>query len=191
MNTSAQRPVRDRFCSYCGAAYPEPLVYPRRCLSPACGMEVWANPIPVCVALVPARRGDARGLLVLRRGIEPRRGLLALPGGFLEAHETWQQGCARELREELDVTIDPATLAPFGFVSTAPRPDRVLLFALAPELDLDACAPFTPNHETQERGIIVGPDGLDDVFAFPLHVEAARRWFGLRSISGAHGYTVA
>lgn len=184
------RPVKDRFCSFCGAGFPEPLVYPRKCPNPACGIEVWANPIPVCVVLVPVRRGEATGLLVLRRGIEPQKGTLALPGGFLEEHETWQQGGAREAREELDLPIDPDGMLPFWYASTDPRPNRVLLFATAPAVDADALPPFAANHEASERGVVFGPDGLDAVVGFSLHAEAMRRWFAARGVAGPHAYVV-
>lgn len=184
-------PVKDRHCSYCGTSYPEPLAYPRTCPSAACGITVWANPIPVCVVLVPVRDGDRTGLLVLRRGIEPQKGRLALPGGFLEEHESWQQGGARELREELDLVIDPVGMNPFWYASSAPRPNRVLLFATAAAVDLAGLPPFTRSHETEERGAVFGPDGLDDVFGFSLHADAAQRWFAAQRIHGPHAYLIA
>ncbi len=177
--------TRDAFCSFCGAAFAPPLAYPRSCA--ACGATIWANPIPVSVVLVPIDLGDRLGLLTVRRAIEPRRGLLALVGGFLEAHETWQVGGAREIREETGVHVDPATLTDFWFTSTAPRPDRVLLFSLAPP-QAGPLPPFAVNPEVSERGVIVGPDGLDEVFAFGMHAEAARRYFAARGITGDHGF---
>lgn len=179
-------PVKDSHCSFCGAAYEPPLRYPRRC--PRCQAEVWANPIPVCVVLVPVITGSRTGLLVVRRDIEPARGKLALVGGFLEAHETWAEGGAREVREETGVEIDPASLQPLWFSSTSPRPDRVLLFSVAAAVDADAFAPHVPNVEAAERGVVFGPSGLEAVFAFPLHVEAARRYFTDRGERGDHGY---
>lgn len=178
--------MRDTHCSHCGTAFVPPLKYPRTC--PKCKTEVWANPIPVSVVLVPVAREGRTGLLVVRRGIEPRIGKLALVGGFLEEHETWQVGGAREVREETGVIVDASKLTAFWFTSTEPKPNRVLLFSVAEPLEASKLQPHTPNAETLERGLIFGPTGLDDVFAFPLHIEAARRFFAARGANGAHDY---
>lgn len=184
--------VRDAFCSFCGARFGEPLAYPRTCA--ACGAQIWANPIPVSVVLVPIVDDDdgRTGLLVVRRAIEPARGKLALVGGFLEEHESWQEGGAREVREEAGVVIDPAALEPLWFASSSPRPNRLLAFSVAPALPVAALPPFDAAAvhagETSERGLVYGPDGLAEVFAFSLHVEAAARYFGARGITGAHAF---
>ena len=39
-------------------------------------------------------------ILLCRRAIEPRKGLWTLPAGFLEDHETPEDGARREAREE-------------------------------------------------------------------------------------------
>lgn len=178
--------TRDTFCSFCGAAYPPPLAYPRTC--PSCKTPVWANPIPVSVVLLPVVADGRTGLLVIRRGIEPGLGKLALVGGFLEEHETWAEGGARELREETGVTVDAKALEPFWFTSTEPRPNRVLLFSIAPTVDAKAIEAFAPDHETLERGLVFGPEGLAAIFAFPLHVAAAKRFFEARGIVGPADY---
>lgn len=169
--------TRDSFCSYCGTAFEPPLAYPRTCAK--CKTTIWANPIPVVLALVPIVREGRTGLLVVRRGVEPGRGKLALVGGFLEAHESWQAGAAREVREEVGVTIDASRLEPFHFVSTHPRPNMVLLFSLAPAMDERALEPFVPNEEAMERDVVFADDEFSD-FAFDLHVEVARRFFASR-----------
>jgi len=170
---------RDAFCNTCGTKLAE-TAYPKKC--PGCGLELWANPIPVAVALVPV----GNGLLVVRRGIPPGVGKLALVGGFVEEHEAWQVGCAREVREEANVEIEPGSISVLWVASTEPRPNRVLIFAVTgPVAELP---PFVANHETQERGVIHGPGGLDDAFAFSLHAEAARRYFATRGITGPHAF---
>jgi ADP-ribose pyrophosphatase YjhB (NUDIX family) len=179
--------ARDAHCHSCGTAFINAARYPREC--PQCGLQVWANPIPVSVVLVPVEHRGRVGLLVVRRAIEPRKGLLALVGGFLEEHETWQQGGAREVREETDVVVDAATLVPFWFTSTEPRPNRVLLFSQSAALRSEDLPAFSLTNETSERGLIFGPAALDEVFAFPLHAEAARRFFAARGIDGPHEYT--
>lgn len=176
--------VRDSFCSFCGAAHVS-RTYPRTC--PGCGTTIWANPIPVVVVLAPVEHEGRRGLLVVRRGIEPARGKLALVGGFLEEHERWQEGAAREVREETAVILEPSTIEPFYYVSTEPKPNRVLLFSIAAPLT-GALPPHVPNAETAERGIIFGLEGLEDEFGFALHLEAARRYLGREGLVGPHGY---
>ena len=179
--------MKDTYCSFCGTAYPTPLTYPRKC--PGCSREVWANPIPVSVVVVPVLTGGRTGVLVVRRAIEPQKGKLAIVGGFLEEHETWQEGGAREVREETGITIDAKTVTPLWFSSTEPRPNRVLLFSVAKDIEASTLPPALVNHETSERGLVFGPGGLDDVLAFSLHAEAARRFFASRGILGRHEFS--
>ena len=182
---------RDTHCNYCGAKYPEPLRYPRTC--PACKAQVWANPIPVAVVIVPivdATRDDRIGVLAVRRGIPPGVGMLALPGGFLEAHESWQVGGAREVLEETGIAIDPRTIEPLWWASSTPVPNRVMLFGVAAPIQRAALPPFVANSETQERGLIYGPDGLDPALVFSTHIEAARLYFARREITGPLAFEV-
>jgi ADP-ribose pyrophosphatase YjhB (NUDIX family) len=158
-------PVRNSHCSFCGAAF-APTPWPRTCA--ACGATSWLNPLPVAVCLVPV--GD--GLLALRRGVGPGTGRLALPGGFIEAGETWQQAAAREVREETGVIVDPAGIRDFRVIS-APD-DTLLVFGLA--APCDALPPFSPGPEAPERTVL--RPGFDPaLIAFPLHARVAAEYF--------------
>lgn len=179
--------IRDSFCSWCGAQFPPPLRYPREC--PRCKTVAYANPIPVSVVLQPVEVAGRTGLLVIRRAMDPARGKLGLVGGFVEEHESWQVGGAREVQEEAGLTIDPQRLRPFWFASSDPRPNRVLLFSVGEEVPVAQLPSWQPNDEATERGVVLGPGGLDEVFAFSTHVEAARRFFAERGERGAHDYT--
>jgi hypothetical protein len=59
---------------------------------------------------------------------------------------------------------------------------------VAKPVDVATFPPFEADAETQERGVIYGPDGLDEEFAFDLHVEAARRYFASKGITGPHAF---
>jgi ADP-ribose pyrophosphatase YjhB (NUDIX family) len=178
--------MRNAFCSSCGAKFDDVRSYPRTCAR--CGVQTWANPIPVTVVLLPITDGDRTGLLVVRRAIPPI-GALALVGGFVEEHESWQACGARELREEANVVIDPSALAPLWFASSEPRPDRLLVFGLAPAIAAAELPPFVANPEALERGVIFGPGDAAGALGFPLHVEAAQRYFSARGIAGPLDFT--
>ena len=78
-----------------------------------CGHIHYANP-KIVVGSV-ATHGDL--ILLCRRAIEPRRGFWTLPAGFLEEHETAEDGARREAREEAcaEIAID-ALLAVYSIV---------------------------------------------------------------------------
>jgi bifunctional NMN adenylyltransferase/nudix hydrolase len=49
-------------------------------------------------------------VLMVRRGRAPGKGLWALPGGFLEFSETWEEGVLRELIEETKIKVPEIVL---------------------------------------------------------------------------------
>ena len=53
-------------------------------------------------------------------------------------------------------------------------------------LERAALPPFVASAEASARGLVFGPGGLDALLAFPLHVEAATRWFAARGAAGPH-----
>src|SRR5512135_344187 len=112
-------------CSYCGHPFEADQAWPRLCA--ACGNTSFVNPLPVSVVLLPVDDG----LLVVRRNIEPQRGRLALPGGYINRGESWQQAGARELFEETGIVIRPEDLREFR-VKSAPSGTTLLVFGVAP-----------------------------------------------------------
>ena len=76
----------------------------------------------------------------------------------------------------------------FDIASSEPRPDRLLVFATTAPLSADRLPRFEPVDETLARGVVFGPGGLDQVFAFSLHTAAARRWFTAQGITGDHDH---
>ena len=53
---------------------------------------------------------DDGEVVLLRRGIEPGRGLWAQPGGFLEVDETVDQAAVRETWEETRLIVEPGEI---------------------------------------------------------------------------------
>ncbi|MGW1979838.1 NUDIX domain-containing protein [Streptomyces sp. NPDC001889] len=158
------------FCGNCGTPYGSaPTDWPRTC--PGCGATAYRNPLPVAVALQPTRDADGSGLVVITRTIEPRLGGTALPGGFIDSGESWQQAVVRELHEETGIEA-PASDVRLADALSAPT-GHLLLFGLLPERPATALPPSAPTAETSGWHLLRTPGEL----AFSLHTTAVRRWF--------------
>ncbi|MGW0467862.1 NUDIX domain-containing protein [Streptomyces sp. NPDC003027] len=162
--------MNDSHCSACGAPYGQAAPWPRTCS--VCGSVAYRNPLPVAVALLPATDAAGTGLVVITRTIEPRRGGVALPGGFIDHAEDWRDAVVRELREEtrIDVPADEVRLAD----ALSSPAGHLLLFGLLPPRPAADLPPSAPTDETSGWHLLHAPAEL----AFPLHTEAVRRWFG-------------
>jgi ADP-ribose pyrophosphatase YjhB (NUDIX family) len=115
--------AKNSHCSFCGAAFPPAEPWPKKCR--ACGNTTYLNPLPVVVVLLPI----AEGLVVIRRNVEPQKGTLTLPGGYLDLGETWQEGARRELLEETGIGIRPYELSLFDVQNGLD--DTLVIFGLA------------------------------------------------------------
>lgn len=153
-------------CSYCGHPFEADQAWPRLCA--ACCNTSFVNPVPVSVVLLPVDEG----LLVVRRNIEPQIGRLALPGGYINCGESWQQAGARELYEETGIVIQPEDLREFR-VKSAPGFHTLIVFGLAQRMHAPDLPPFSPNEETQEIRVLTASQEL----AFSTHTETVREYF--------------
>ena len=72
-----------------------------RLTCPDCGYIAYENPKMVAGSVVSV--GDK--IMLCRRAIEPRKGFWTLPAGFLELHETPEEGAKREAWEEAQARI--------------------------------------------------------------------------------------
>jgi bifunctional NMN adenylyltransferase/nudix hydrolase len=73
--------------------------------------EAWkAAPFPPTFMTVDAVVVQSGHILLVKRGDMPGKGLLALPGGFLNQDETMLDGAIRELKEETKIKVPVAVL---------------------------------------------------------------------------------
>lgn len=171
---------RDVHCSYCGTRFGADISWPGTC--DRCGNISYKNPLPVTVMLVPVDRG----LVFIRRGIEPEKGKPALPGGYVNTGETWRNAGAREVFEETGIRIRPDRIGVFD-VRSAPD-DTLLIFGLAERLHSRDLPPFAVTDETTERMIL---DHAPPDMAFALHDDAAETYFRRKKAAGRPAVGVA
>jgi ADP-ribose pyrophosphatase YjhB (NUDIX family) len=135
----------------------------------------WRNPLPVAVALLPVDTDDGRGLVVVQRDIEPARGQLSLPGGFIELGEAWREAAVRELSEETTIEAEPDEVRLFD-VHSAPS-GTLLVFGLLPPRPASALPPSVPTEEATGYEIALHARRL----AFPTHTRAMADYFARTS----------
>ncbi|MES2595691.1 MAG: NUDIX domain-containing protein [Verrucomicrobiota bacterium] len=103
-----------RHCSDCGATDLTPRSE-REFVCQKCGFRHFVTPIPAACAILLDSQGR---LLVIRRAHEPGLGKLGLPGGVIEGAETAEHACAREVNEEVGLTV---TSESFSYVASLPN----------------------------------------------------------------------
>ncbi|MGB0721094.1 MAG: NUDIX hydrolase [Gammaproteobacteria bacterium] len=149
------------FCSACGSdrvslRVPDGDNRPRD-VCDACGVIHYSNP-KVVAGTIPEWRGR---ILICKRAIEPRRGLWTLPAGFLENHESVEEGALRETEEEADARIDIDAL--FGCYSI-PHISQIYMIYRGALRDLD----FGPGPESLEVKLVELDEIPWDDLAFPV-----------------------
>lgn len=143
-----------------------------------CGFVNYQNPKIVTGSVV---RHDGQ-LLLCRRAIEPRRGFWTIPAGYMEMHETPEDGARREAREEAN-----ADLAISGLLAvyTVPRLSQVQLIYRA----VLASPGFSAGVESLEVGLFKWDEIPWNDIAFPTVHWALRhdRMVELQGIAGPFG----
>lgn len=155
---------KNAHCCYCGSPFIENSSFPRQCAN--CKQVTYLNPLPVAVLLLPVDDG----LLFIRRNIEPQKGRLALPGGYINIGESWQAAAARELFEETGITTSADEIELFNVLSAAD--DTLLIFGLAKRRSATELPEPVLSEETSE---CVVTNSVEDL-AFPLHAQVVEEF---------------
>jgi ADP-ribose pyrophosphatase YjhB (NUDIX family) len=148
---SAQdRPPKDEinFCLRCGQALIDEVRFGRlRPVCPNCGWIYFADPKVAAAVLVE----QAHQVLLVRRAIDPARGLWTLPAGFVDAGEDPARAAERECLEETGLQVGVTGLVDVLYGQEHPRGAHIILFyraeiqsgALQPGDDVDQAAFFS------------------------------------------------
>jgi 8-oxo-dGTP diphosphatase len=107
------------------------------------------------------------GVLGVRRNQEPYRAGWALPAGFIELGETWQEALVRELREETGLLAHPRDVHLFDVVGGSDG--TIGVFGALPYRP--TVGQLSPTSEASEFAVIRDPARL--IFAAHRQVTAA------------------
>lgn len=90
-----------QFCPYCGSKnFIWDNVNAHTCLD--CGNKLYTNAAGATIALIQNK--DKEILFTIRK-YQPAKGMLDLPGGFINTGETAENGVIREVKEELNLDV--------------------------------------------------------------------------------------
>ena len=167
------------YCSRCGSPLEHGPVANEtrdRLACRKCGFIAYVNPRLV-VSTLPITQDNK--LVLIRRGIEPGRGLWAQPGGFLEIDETAHEGAVRETLEETGYIVDPEEV-----IGVYSRPQAAVV-VLAWEARIVGGKPTTSAETLEIREF-----GADEIpwldLAFQTTTWAIRDWVKLRHPGTSH-----
>lgn len=159
---------KNSFCSYCGNFLGD---WDKSIQCNLCQNISYLNPIPVTIMIVPVDEG----LLLIQRNIEPQKGHLALPGGFIDSGETWQEAGAREVLEETGVKISPDSITDFAVFNSN---GFIVIFGACSGVKQSDLPKWKPNAECSARLLVFEPIEL----AFPQHTQVMEQFFGLKDL---------
>lgn len=134
--------------------------------------NLYQNPTPVSAALIPVSTDNGIKLLGVIRNIEPARGQMGLPGGYVDKIETFEQAAVRETFEETGLQLKEENFS--LMVSRTTPQNNTLVFCnynyivKSSEIDWD----FS-NGETQK--VVLADPGQS--FCFPSHTEVAQKFW--------------
>jgi ADP-ribose pyrophosphatase YjhB (NUDIX family) len=152
-----------KFCPQCATPVEQrPFEGKLRPICPACGYIAFADPKVAATVLIAC---DNEVLLV-RRAVDPARGLWCFPGGYVDFGEDPLEAARRECREESGIEVHALTLLDVAFNG------RVIVITYLAELQ--ALVTPTPADDADLAGWFK-PDALPPL-AFDTVQQALERW---------------
>ena len=97
--------IKLNYCPQCGTSNLQ-WENNRKWLCSHCNFVLYHN-VAGAVAVLLTHKDE---ILFTRRNQEPKKGLLDLPGGFVDPEESAEETCRRELKEELQIDLNLSNL---------------------------------------------------------------------------------
>jgi ADP-ribose pyrophosphatase YjhB (NUDIX family) len=126
----------------------------------------------VGVVILPV---EGKGVLLIQRNVPDGKGKWALPGGYLETGESWQEGSARELGEETGIQVAASDLHLYDLIST-PDGRFLLIVSIGPQISEAEVPSISPEPEVSGFMVATSPTEL----AFSIHSRVLERFLTLR-----------
>ncbi len=159
--------MKDIYCSFCGNLH-NSQSYPKKC--DTCNNVSYINPLPAAVVCLKVCEEPHKcGVLLIDRNIPPFG--WALPGGYMEVDETWQEASSRELFEETGLKIRSSEFL-LNSVKTGPDGKHLLLLSIAytTKQFVDHNINFDPV-EVKGYRVVYQPE----VLVWDIHTEFLKR----------------
>ena len=151
----------------------------RKWLCPDCGFDLYNN-VAAAVGIVIYDKYD--NILFEVRAKEPRKGFIAVPGGFVDFGESAEEAVIRECREEIGVPVEGA-----AFLCTAPNIYEYkgieyktcdMFFSVQLPPQFDSIDDFIKTLHAEESEVVSFEahkvTSLEDIEKLPLAFESAR-----------------
>ena len=90
-----------KFCPKCKGKFKKSSDYVLTCSS--CGFKVYIEPVPCNGVIIENKKGE---IMLVKRKVEPKKGYWDLPGGFIQPDENLEESVKREIKEELNITVN-------------------------------------------------------------------------------------
>ena len=152
----------------------------RKWICPDCGFDLYNN-VASAVGVVIYDKYD--NVLFEVRAKEPRKGFIAVPGGFVDFDESAEEAVVRECREEIGVPVDGTR-----FLCTQPNVYEYkgieyktcdIFFTAELPLQYDSIDDFIKCLKAEESEVVAFEShrisSQDDIEKLPLAFESARQ----------------
>lgn len=164
------------YCVRCGRALEERRLpddsRPRK-VCPACGFVHYVQP-KIAAGVLVEHEG---GLVLVRRGVEPRKGFWSFPCGFMEVDETVEEAARRETLEESGLEVEiTGHLGTYSYVQTWHGGGVVVVAYMGRAVGGEA----RPGDDATELRIVRPPDIPWGDLAFESSHAAFRDWMKRR-----------